>query len=176
MIGRSYARVAACTITALLLLSAALPAAAQMPPGKWWKDPDFQRDLALTDDQQRDIEALFAQARDSLIDLRGQVQKSEGKLEDAFDARPFDERAAHAAADDLEQSRSALVRAEIGLQIGVRKLLTDEQFGKLKKRMPRPDIRGEGRLPGPPPMRGRPSPGGPGAPPRDGGDRPPPRF
>ncbi|MFN7970769.1 MAG: periplasmic heavy metal sensor [Acidobacteriota bacterium] len=143
-------------------LLAAVPALAQMPPGKWWKDPSFQKDLALTAAQQRDIENLFAAQRDRLIDLRAVVEKKENAIGDAFDTDPFDEAKARAAIDAREHARTEMIKAEMDIQIGIRKLLTSEQFEKLKRRAPGGGMPGEGGPPMGPGNRPHPPGGGPG--------------
>lgn len=153
-------------IACLVLVAA--PAAAQLPEGKWWKDPELVAHIALDAAQQTRIDAIFQRERDRMIDMRAELEKRQERMNDAFDADPFDERVAVASMNALEDARSQLVRTQMGLQIAIRAVLTHAQFEKLRRRMPpeppRPP-RGPGLPPGPPP---------PGAPPPPHGGPPPP--
>src|SRR5271157_4412236 len=40
-----------------------------VPPGRWWTDPAIVQELALTPEQQKQIETLFQASRVKLIDL-----------------------------------------------------------------------------------------------------------
>src|SRR5712691_11415197 len=69
-------------MTKRLLLCAALALtlagalnAGPLPPGKWWKRPEFVQQLALTDDQQSRLDAIFRNTANDLIDLRADTQK-----------------------------------------------------------------------------------------------------
>src|SRR2546428_11049987 len=60
---------------ALTLTLAGLLSAAPLPPGKWWRRPEFIQQLALTEDQQSKLDATFRGAANDLIDLRADVEK-----------------------------------------------------------------------------------------------------
>src|ERR1700687_2432585 len=39
------------------------------PPGRWWDDPEFVKNLGLSEDQQKKMDDIFNSARLKLIDL-----------------------------------------------------------------------------------------------------------
>lgn len=142
----------------------ASPIGAQLPPGKWWKNPEVIRDLGLAKPQIEKLETLFAAVRPKLIDMTAEVQKIELDLEASIEHSPFDEKKAAALADRLSEARCRVMGTEMSMMLGARAILTDEQYVLLRAGAER--RRGE-----PPPGPGRPDPERP--PHRRGDDRPP---
>ncbi len=154
---------------AIAVLSLAASCGAQLPPGKWWKDPEWVRNLGLTKIQIEKLEEHFRVVRPKLIDLTAEAQKAEIDLEATIERTPFDEKKAAAAGDRVVDARCRVMRAEMGILFAARGILTDDQCSMIRARMEKMD-RPEGGRPGGP----RPPFGGP-PPRRDGfGNRPPP--
>src|SRR6266849_4390367 len=59
--------------------------AADLPPGKWWRQPGIVQRLGLSDDQQNRLEAIFRSSANDLIDLRGSVEKQSIALRGELD-------------------------------------------------------------------------------------------
>lgn len=159
-------------------------ALAQMPPGKFWRDPHAQKELAISQDQISQLNQIHERTRDQLIDLRAEVEKKVQAVEDAFDKEPFDEGQARTAQAARDQAVAEVFKAEAVKQIALRKVLTLEQWMKLEAfRPPMPPGPPGGPGPGMGPGmggRGPMGPGGPGGPGPDGPGRdesggPPPR-
>ena len=151
------------------------------PPGKWWDRPEWVQLLVLSADQQKKMDDAFQQSRLKLIDLNATVEKEQVTMEPLVGAEPPDEAKIVAQIDKVAQARSELEKANARMLLGIRRVLTQDQWSKLKaetrnpaqvtvRPQPGPPGRGpngqpgQGRSPngGPPPGRGT---GGPGNPP-----------
>lgn len=120
----------------------------QLPPGKWWRRPDVIQNLNLTDDQQDKLEHIFRGAAADLIDLRGEVEKSNIALRGELDRPQLDAAAIHRIAMRLNEARGKLFDRELGMLVEMRGVLTDPQWNrmrnmldKLDRPQPRPNQR-----------------------------------
>jgi Spy/CpxP family protein refolding chaperone len=138
------------------------------PPGRWWDDPEFVKNLGLSEEQQKKMDDIFNSARLKLIDLSASVQKEEAIMEPLVAADPPDENKLLAQIDRVAQARAELEKANARMLLGIRRELTHEQWLKLKAERPpmhgpmRGSMRGMGR-----PGDGRDGPGLDGGPPQD---------
>lgn len=125
-------------IVLLLLVAGSL--GAQMPKGiyAWWSRPEIRRDLNLTPQQQRQIQATMRGYRPRLIDIRAEVEKAEIDLQVQFDHDPVDEGKANQAIDRLIAARSDLTRTLSELSLKLRMVLTEQQWQQLQRRRPLP--------------------------------------
>lgn len=126
------------------------------PPGRWWNDPQMAQKLGLSSDQQKRMDDIFKESRLRLIDLNAALQKEEVILEPLLSADSPDEPKVLAQIDRVAQARAELEKANARMLLGIRRILTPDQYQKL-------------RAEAPPPRPGGPGPGGPGGP----GGRPP---
>jgi Spy/CpxP family protein refolding chaperone len=124
-----------------------------VPPGRWWTDPAIVQSLALTPEQQRQIETLFQTNRVKLIDLNASLQKEEVVLEPLLDVDHPDESKVLPQIDRVAQARAELEKANARMLLGFRGVLNQEQWKKLQT----------SARPGPPPQREN------SPPPRNGG-------
>jgi protein CpxP len=129
------------------------------PGGRWWDNPEMAEKLSLTSDQQKKMDDIFQQNRLRLIDLTAALQKEEITLEPLLDSDTPDEPKILAQIDRVAQSRAELEKANARFLLGIRRVLTAEQWKKLQAEGP------PGR-PGGPGGPGGPSPGGPRGPAR----------
>lgn len=121
---------------------------------KWWTDSEVAQQLNLTPDQIKRMDSAFEQSKLQLIDLRANVQKQEVLLEPLLSANPVDTAKATAQIEKVARARADLEVASAKMLLGIRAVLTPEQWTKLNER------HGRHRMdfgPG--------GPGGPGAPP-----------
>jgi Spy/CpxP family protein refolding chaperone len=128
------------------------------PRGRWWNNPDFVKKLSLTPDQQKKMEAIFEQSRPSLMDLSGTVRKEEMALEPLISADQPDEGKILAQIDRLAQARAELEKSYARMLLGVRRVLTPDQWKILQAEEPHghfsrfgPGIRGDTGATPPPP-------------------------
>lgn len=130
------------------------------PPGIWWRNPDLIQKLNLTPDQQKRMDDILQQSRLQLIDLRANVEKQEVLMEPMLAANPPDTNKILAQIDHTAQARAELEKANAKMLLGIRNLLTPDQWTKLQaeERDRRMRMRREGGTPGS--SRGPTGPGG----------------
>jgi Spy/CpxP family protein refolding chaperone len=123
-----------------MLLIAAGSLWAQMPKGiySWWGRPEIRRDLNLSPQQERQIQAAVKQFRPHLIDVRSDVEKAEIELQAQFDRDPVDPARTNQAIGRLIEARSDLTRTLSELSLKLRLVLTERQWQQLQQRRPRP--------------------------------------
>lgn len=131
--------------------------------GKWWTNADLAKKLNLTDQQVSQMEQIYQQHRLKLIDQVAAVQKQEVTLEPMLSADRPDEAQVLAQIDKIAQARAELEKSNARMLLGIRQVLTADQWKQLKAEMPRGPMRRMGTGDGP---------GEPG--PRRGPDGPPP--
>ena len=102
------------------------------PPGMWWKNPDLVQKLALTADQQKRMDDIFQQSRLQLIDLKASLEKQEVTLEPMLDANPPDTNKILAQIDKTAQARAELEKGNARMLLGIRNVLTPDQWTKLQ--------------------------------------------
>jgi Spy/CpxP family protein refolding chaperone len=102
------------------------------PPGIWWKNPEIIQKLTLSDDQQKKMDGIFQQSRIQLIDLKANVEKQEVILEPMLDANPPDTNKVLAQIDHVAQARAELEKANARMLLGIRSVLTADQWTKLQ--------------------------------------------
>ncbi len=136
------------------------------PPGIWWHNADLIQKLNLTPDQQKKMDDILQQSRLQLIDLRANVEKQEVLMEPMLAAiRPTQTRSSRRSITP-PQARAELEKANAKMLLGIRNVLTPDQWTKLQ-------AEGRGRrmrMRGGPDGQGGPgAPGGPPAPAGPGG-------
>lgn len=137
--------------------------------GKWWNNADVARKLNLTDQQVQQMEQIYQQHRLKLIDQVAAVQKQEVMLEPMLSADRPDEAQVLAQIDKVAQARAELEKSNARMLLGIRQVLSAEQWKQLKDEMPRPGMRrlGPDGPEGPHGRRGPDGPPSPGPPPAE---------
>ena len=102
------------------------------PPGIWWKNPDIIQKLTITPDQQKRMDDIFQQSRLQLIDLKATVEKQEVMLEPMLAANPPDTNKILAQIDKTAQARAELEKGNAKMLLGIRTVLTPDQWTKLQ--------------------------------------------
>ncbi len=102
------------------------------PPGMWWKNPDIVQKIGITPDQQKRMDDIFQQSRLQLIDLKAEVERQEVLLEPMLAANPPDTNKVLAQIDKAAQSRAELEKANARMLLGIRTILTPDQWTKLQ--------------------------------------------
>jgi Spy/CpxP family protein refolding chaperone len=118
-----------------------------LPPGRWWKDAEIVKNIGLNDGQVQKIEQIFQESRVKLVDVHANLQKEEFKLEPLLEADNPDEGAVLSAIDRITAVRATLEKANAQMAFAIRRVLTPEQWKKLRALHPAHDHF-------PPPMRG----------------------
>ena len=106
------------------------------PHGRWWNNPELVQKLGLTADQQKKMEAVFEQSRPALMDLSSTVHKEEAAMVPLLAADQPDETKILAQIDRLAQARAELEKANARMLLGLRRLLTQDQWKTLQANEP----------------------------------------
>lgn len=102
-------------------------------PVRWWRQAPLAERLGLTADQQKRMEDNFQQSRVKLIDLNASVDKEEAVLEPLVAADKPDEAKIRAQIDRIAQARAELEKANANMLLGLRMILTGDQWKKLQE-------------------------------------------
>ena len=108
------------------------------PHGRWWNNPELAQKLGLTADQQKRMEAVFQQNRPSLMDLSAGLRKEETAMEPLLASDQPDEGKVLAQIDRVAQARAELEKANARMLLGLRRVLTSEQWKTLQADEPHP--------------------------------------
>ena len=117
------------------------------PGGRWWNNPDTAQRFSLNSDQQKKMDDIFQANRLRLIDLNATLQKEEITMEPLMSLDTPDEAKILAQIDKVAQARAELEKANARFLLGIRRVLTPEQWKKLQAERPNS---GPGRPAGPP--------------------------
>lgn len=137
------------TVTVLVTLGVAAGVGAgglDMPPGKWWKNPQLIDRIGLGEEQQEAIAGLVYEHAQRMIDLHADVRHQELRLRDMVQQAEIDASAVRAAFGDLQQARRALERERFELLLQVRQTVSPEQWRELQHM--RSERQSEARRPG----------------------------
>ncbi len=103
-----------------------------VPPGTWWKNPDTVAALSLTTAQQSKMDDILRQNRIALIDLKASLEKEQINLEPLLNANPVDSTKAMLEISKIADLRAGLEKANAKMLLGLRSVLTAEQWTKLQ--------------------------------------------
>lgn len=102
------------------------------PPGVWWNNPAIVDRLGITPDQKSRMQALFEQNRRTLMELSDDLRRREEIMRPLLDTDHPDESRVLAQIDRIAQARAELEKANARFILGIRKILTLDQWRKLK--------------------------------------------
>ena len=106
------------------------------PAGRWWGNPELAQKLGITTDQQKKMDDILQQHRLRLVDLHATLDKEELILEPLVSADQPDETRILAQIDKVAQARADLEKANARMLLDIRRVLTQEQWQKLKAERP----------------------------------------
>jgi Spy/CpxP family protein refolding chaperone len=109
--------------------------------------------LGLTPEQQKKMDDVFQQSRLSLIDLTASLDKEEAILEPLVSAEQPDAEKIRAQVKRVAEARAELEKADANMLLGLRLLLTPDQWKNLQATVPKPRpsrlTSGDGTAPAP---------------------------
>lgn len=120
-----------------ILFLATTVIAADLPPGRWWRQPAIVQMLVLTDDQQSRLESIFRGNANDLIDLKAEVEKSNIALRGELDRPQLDRAAIRRVAVRLNDARARLFERELMMLVDMRSVLNDTQWNRLRSELDR---------------------------------------
>jgi Spy/CpxP family protein refolding chaperone len=103
------------------------------PPGRWWDDKHFAKDLKLRPDQQKHMDSIFEQNRPALLKRYEELMQEQDRMEALTHAKTLDENALFAQIDRVAQARAALEKANTHLLYQLRAEMDADQVGKLEQ-------------------------------------------
>ena len=106
-------------------------ALAELPEGKWWKRPRVAAEIDLSPQQEERIDSIFSKVRPRLIDLRANLEKRQGELDEALAEPSADRGRVAARIDAVEDARAELQKARILMVLDMKQALRPEQWEKL---------------------------------------------
>ncbi len=108
------------------------------PPGRWWDDKSFARDMGLSGDQRKKMDAIFKESKGTLFNLYNALQKEEDGLERLTTGNHLDEERIDLQIDKVTQARAALEKANAHMLLQIRNQMSDEQVERLDAHRPQP--------------------------------------
>jgi Spy/CpxP family protein refolding chaperone len=130
---------------------------------EFWKNPELVARIGLTPEQTKHLDDISLQSRMKLIQMHATLEEQRLMLEPLLSSASFDAAKATAQFDKIADARAAIEKEDARTMIGIRAVLTPEQWTKLHA--PRMGMHG-GERGGP--ERGGPDHGGPDGPRRAG--------
>ena len=100
---------------------------------KWWQDAAVAQELNLTPEQIKRMDTIFEQSKLQLIDARANVEKQEVLLEPLLSANPVNTAKASLQIDKVANARADLEKANAKMLLGIRGVLTADQWTKLNE-------------------------------------------
>lgn len=100
--------------------------------GRWWDNPRLAQQIGLTADQQKKMDDIMQQHRLKLIDLNAALQKQEAIMQPLMEADQPDEGKILAQIDAIAQARAELEKGNARMLLGIRQVLTPDQWKKLQ--------------------------------------------
>jgi len=100
--------------------------------GRWWNNQKMVDKLKLTDEQRKAMDATLLQHRETLIDLRASLEKSELNLEPLMSQDQPNESQILAQIDTVAQARAELEKANARFLLAIRSKLTPDQWKQLQ--------------------------------------------
>ena len=117
------------TLAASVAFSQILPS---VLGSRWWRSPQIVVRLGLAPDQQKKMDEVFQQSRLKLIDLTASLDKEEAILELLVAAEQPDVDKVRAQIGRVADARAELEKVNANMLLGLRLILTQDQWKKLE--------------------------------------------
>ena len=123
-------------LTLIAIVLAAVPVSAMkgnMPPGKWWTNPELAAKLKLSEAEKTGLEKQYLQSRRNLIKLKSEVELERFELEVLLDSPTLSEAQALDQFKRLEKARIKLGEEMFRFVLAVRQIVGPDRFQILKQ-------------------------------------------
>lgn len=120
----------------LLMASASTPGFSgdfDLPPGHWWDEPVVIERVGLTDQQRETIRTLVYEHARRMIDDNAAVNRAELDLKESVSRGELDPKAVRAAFAAFQEARRQLETERFEMLLGVRMVLTAEQWDTMEE-------------------------------------------
>lgn len=112
--------------------------------GRWWNNPKIVAELKLSDEQRKSMDGILLSHRETLVDLRGSLEKAELAMEPLMKDDQPNEAKILAQIDKVAQARAELEKANARFLLAIRGKLTPEQWKQLQAARERHGREGRG--------------------------------
>ena len=102
-----------------------------VPTGRWWDDKKFAKSLGITGEQQKRMDNIFQQNRDTLQQRYDAFSKAQAKLDALKRTGNASETALFSEIDHTAQARAELEQAYTHMQLQLRGEMTADQISLL---------------------------------------------
>ncbi len=119
-------------LLAVYLTTPVIAAGQDVPGGKWWYNPEIQKNLDLSKKEISKLDKLFAKSRRKLIKLKSEVEHEQFELDQLLGQKKVDDAKVKKQFQKLEKSRNKLANERLDFVIGVRNILGSDRFQQLK--------------------------------------------
>jgi len=116
----------------IYLIAPVIAAGQDVPTGKWWYNPQIQKNLNLSKKEVGKLDKLFANSRRKLIKLKSEVENEQFELDQLLGQNKVNDAKVKKQFQKLEKARNKLANERLQFVIGVRNLLGPERFQQLK--------------------------------------------
>ncbi len=103
------------------------------PPGRWWDEKHFAKDLKLRSDQQHRMDSIFESNRSSLLHRLQDLEAEQSRMETLTHAKTLDEVALFAQIDRVAQARAELEKANTHYLLQIRNEMDPDQLSRLEQ-------------------------------------------
>jgi hypothetical protein len=103
------------------------------PPGRWWDDKSFAKDVGLSKEQQKKMDGVFDANKGAIVDSYNALTREQTKLQTLSQAKTLDEGKIFAQIDTVAQARVALEKANAHMLLMVRQQMDAEQLARMDK-------------------------------------------
>ncbi len=103
------------------------------PPGRWWDDKHFAKNLRLRSDQQLRMDSLFEQNRPVLLRRYEALGQEQLRMETLLHASVLDEGSLYAQIDRIAQARAELEKANTHYLLQIRGEMDADQIARLQQ-------------------------------------------
>lgn len=103
------------------------------PPGRWWDDKHFARELRLRTDQQRRMDSIFEDNRPSLLKQFQNLEGEQDRMDALTRAKTLDEASIFSEIDRLAEARAALEKANAHYLLQIRREMDPDQIARLEQ-------------------------------------------
>ena len=102
------------------------------PPGRWWDDKKFAKNVKLRPEQQARMDAIFEQNRGALLSRLETYQQAQRQMEELSRSSSPDEGALFAQIDRMAQARADLEKVNTHMLLQLRKEMDADQLSRLE--------------------------------------------
>lgn len=100
---------------------------------EWWKSPEMAQKIGISDAQVQKLDQVVLDHRLKMIDLHAALEREEVKLHPLMEAANPDENQILTQIDKVAAQRAQVEKANVQFMLAMRRVLTPEQWKKLKE-------------------------------------------